>query len=79
MGLLAKIAVEQSLQAVKDYLQNQGHEVFDLNQNVQADAYVISGQDKDVLGMQDVTTKASVLNAKGLTPEEVYQELSNRL
>ncbi|TCS83992.1 uncharacterized protein UPF0180 [Tepidibacillus fermentans] len=76
---MARIAVEQSLQSVKQYLQSKGHDVVDLNQNTQADAFVITGQDKDVMGMQDVTTKSTVINAKGLTPEEVYQMISNHL
>ncbi|MFV9510833.1 YkuS family protein [Tepidibacillus sp. LV47] len=76
---MARIAVEQSLQSVKEYLQNKGYEVVDLNQNTQADAIVITGQDRNILGMQDITTKSPVINAKGLTPEEVYQQLSNRL
>jgi len=40
---------------------------------------IISGQDKDVAGMQDITTDALVINARGRTPEEVYEELSERV
>ena len=75
---MQRVAVEPTLSQVKQYLQAQGLDVTDLNQQAtNADVYVISGQDKDVLGMQDTTTKASVINAEGLTAEEVYQALNN--
>lgn len=75
---MPRIAVEDSLQQLKDFLQNKGYDVTDLNQTAnQVDAIVISGQDKNVMGMQDVTTKAPVIDASGLTAEEVYQQLSN--
>ncbi|OEF99610.1 hypothetical protein BHF71_08280 [Vulcanibacillus modesticaldus] len=76
---MPRIAIEQNLQPVKDYLSNNGYEVVDLNQSLdQVDAIVVSGQDKDVLGMQDITSEAPVINANGLSPEEVYQKISER-
>lgn len=75
---MQRIAVEPTLSQVKQYLQAQGLDVSDLNQQAtNADVIVISGQDKNVLGMEDATTKASVINAEGLTAEEVYQVLNN--
>jgi len=74
---LKRVAVEQSLTPVKEYLSKQGFDVVDLNQQMnQVEAVVISGQDKDVMGMQDMNTKAAVINANGLTPEEVAQFLN---
>jgi len=76
---MRRVAIEQTLGSVKEYLQNNGFDVVDLNQHLtEVDAIVISGQDKDVLGMQDITTTAPVINAKGLTPEEVHQQLTNQ-
>jgi len=76
---MRRVAIEQTLGSVKEYLQNNGFDVVDLNQHLtQVDAIVISGQDKDVLGMQDITTTAPVINAEGLTPEEVHQQLTNQ-
>lgn len=79
MLLLPRVAIEQSLRQIKDYLANYGYECVDLTQQAgQVDAVIISGQDKDMLGMQDITTTAPVINAQGLTPEEVYDALSNQ-
>jgi len=76
---MRRVAIEQTLGSVKEYLQNNGFDVVDLNQHLtEVDAIVISGQDKDVLGMQDITTTAPVINAEGLTPEEVHQQLTNQ-
>ncbi len=35
------------------------------------DAYVISGASENFLGMQDRLVNSSVINASGLTPEDV--------
>lgn len=82
MILLPRIAIEQTLGPIKDYLANNGYEVLDLNQRagqIDADAIIISGQDNNVMGMQDITTTVPVINAKGLTPQEVNRELSERI
>jgi len=76
---MPRVAVEDSLQQVRDFLINKGYDVVDLGHEVKkVDAVVISGQDKDMMGMHDITTTAPVINAQGLTAQEVYQELSNR-
>ncbi len=73
-----KVAIEDTLQNVKEYLVSKGYDVVNLDQQTShVDAIIISGQDKDVLGMEDITTSAPVINAEGLTPNEVYQRLSN--
>lgn len=78
---MPRVAVENSLGSVKEYLQNKGVEVISLEagQKANYDCCVISGQDKDVMGIADVTTKAPVVNAEGMTEEEVYQAVNQRL
>ncbi|MBP1934103.1 YkuS family protein [Ammoniphilus resinae] len=75
---MARIGVEATLSDVKQQLQNSGHEVVDLEaENAQqCDACVISGQDKDVMGMADVATNSSVINAQGMTPQEVVEQVN---
>lgn len=72
---MPRVAMEQSLNYLKNYLISQGVEVTDLNQQTgQVDAVIISGQDKDVMGMEDITSKVPVINARGLTPDlSAYQ------
>ncbi len=79
---MAKIGVEQSLSAVQEALRNQGHEVVELKQEYDTkncDCCVISGMDQNVMGMQDTTMKGPVINADGLTAEQVCQEVDSRL
>ena len=43
------------------------------------DAVVVTGFNKDFLGIEDTNTKAVVIDAKGLTAEQVYNRLENSL
>jgi hypothetical protein len=78
---MAKIGVENSLGDVKEMLQNNGHEVAALDErNVdQFECCVISGQDKNMMGMTETVTKAPVINAQGLTSEQVLQRVQQSL
>jgi galactitol-specific phosphotransferase system IIB component len=80
---MKKIAVEQSLENVKNYLRNQGYDVTDIESTQSNannfDAIVVSGQNSNFLGMHDTNTKASVINAKGMSVEDIHKELNNRL
>ncbi|MCT4621279.1 MAG: YkuS family protein [Marinisporobacter sp.] len=79
---MRKIAVERSLENVKNYLNTNGYEVTDLESaksNLKGfDAIVVSGQNSNLLGMQDTNTRASVINATGMTPEDVQKQITNR-
>lgn len=75
------IAVEENLPQISEYLRGSGFQTVNTTDaNVKrAAAVVISGADKDVLGMEAVVTGAPVINARGLTPEEVLQMLNSRM
>ncbi|MCX7748425.1 MAG: YkuS family protein [Clostridia bacterium] len=85
-----KIAIEANLTPIKDYLSNKGFQVesVDISPNSakeakqgfdKYDAFVVTGLNSNFLGIQDTTTKAVVIDATGLTPDEVYSQLKNRL
>lgn len=79
---MARIGVEQSLSNVKEALMEKGYNVVDLKNEDDAkncDMAVISGQDKDVMGIADVVTENSVINAQGVSAEEVCDMLSERV
>ena len=40
---------------------------------------MISGQDQNVMGIQNVVTQGSVINADGMTAEEVCQQVANKV
>lgn len=80
---MKRIAVENALGNVKSYLQQQGYTVESLENNKSNlnsfDAVVVSGQDSNFLGMHDTSTNSSVIYARGLTPQDVYSQLENRM
>ncbi|MBM7693434.1 glutamine amidotransferase PdxT [Peribacillus deserti] len=79
---MARIGVEQSLTNVSEALRGRGHEVVELKQesDVQGcDACVITGLDSNVMGMTDASIQGSVIEANGLTAEEVCSHVENRL
>jgi hypothetical protein len=82
VDIMAKIGVEQSLSDIQEALREKGHNVIELKQEYDTegcDCCVVSGLDMNVMGMQDTVTKGSVINANGLTAEEVCQQVENRI
>lgn len=81
VNTMAKIAVEGSMQDVQSALQSSGHEVVTMNEsNIQGcQCCVISGQDKNVMGMADRATQASVINAEGMTADEIVAQVNQRV
>ncbi|MBA2874163.1 YkuS family protein [Thermaerobacillus caldiproteolyticus] len=79
---MAKIGVEHSLTNVQEALKAKGHEVVPLRQENDAkgcDCCVITGQDSNVMGIQNTVTAGSVIEASGLTADEVCQKVEERL
>ena len=76
---MARIAVEDSLDAVKQALQNSGHEVVSMDNLDNIDCAVISGLDNNVMGISDRATKASVIDASGMTADEVVRRVDQSL
>ncbi|WP_042355428.1 YkuS family protein [Bacillus rubiinfantis] len=79
---MAKIGVEQSLTNVTEALREKGYDVVELKQETDAknvDCCVVTGLDSNVMGIQDTVTKAPVIDANGLSAEEVCREVEQRL
>ncbi len=76
-----KIAIEPALTNVKDYLLGMGYKVESIDVNKETgslrgfDAIVVNGMSSNLLGMSNTRAKASVINADGLTPQEVAQRI----
>ncbi|WP_068672533.1 YkuS family protein [Oceanobacillus sp. Castelsardo] len=79
---MARIGVEGTLSDVKAALMEMGHEVVDLRTESDVngcDCCIISGMDKDVMGMADVSTEAPVINAQGYAAQDIVQMINERL
>jgi hypothetical protein len=74
-----RVAIEQNLEPIQQYLQQQGYQCEQLNQqNASAQGYsaiIISGADRNLMGIENATTQAPVINADGMTPQDVAQRL----
>jgi hypothetical protein len=79
---MAKVGVEQSLTNVQQALRDKGYQVVELKQESDARdcaCCVITGLDSNVMGMHDTSIKGSVIEASGMTADEVCREVENRL
>ncbi len=79
---MTKIGVEQSLTNIQQALRDKGYEVVDLKQETDAAGCaccVVTGLDSNVMGIADTSTQASVIDADGMTAEEVCTQVENRL
>ncbi|GAX89127.1 YkuS family protein [Effusibacillus lacus] len=77
-----RIAVEANLSPVREYLSNKGFQVDTLDasnmnqaRNNNYAAVVISGTDQNLMGIHNVAQDCPVINAHGLTPEQVYNRI----
>lgn len=80
-----KIAIEPALTPIKDYLTGKGFNVECVNLGKQNtsnmsgyDVFVVTGMNANVMDIQQTQTKAIVINADGLTPEEVAKQLNGK-
>lgn len=76
-----KIAVERSLTNVHQALQGSGFQTveLDLATTSEVGAIVISGQDQNFLGMHDTDSAIPVINAEGLTADDVLKAVKKRI
>lgn len=76
---MAKIAVEPSLTDVKQLLQQQGHEVVSMDNMADCSCAVITGQDNNIMGMANTSTKASVINAQGKSAQQIVDQITQAI
>ena len=80
---MKSVAVERGLSPVKLYLESQGCQVVEL-QNGDTSArgsavMVVTGADKNLMGIQSVRENIPIITADGLTPEDVYERVQSYL
>ncbi len=84
--MMKRVAIEDALGNVSKYLSEQGYEIVSLDPHTQTgaelqncDAIVVSGGDSDLMGINNVLTKSPVIEARGMSPEQVHDELQRRI
>lgn len=79
---MAKIGVEHSLTDVQQALQQKGHQIIQLHSEQDAqgcDCCIITGMDSNVMGMSDRSIDGPVIEASGLTAEEICRQVESRI
>lgn len=81
---MTKIGVEQSLTDIHEALAELGYEVTELRHAADAagidfDFCVVTGLDTNVMGIQEARTDASIIEANGMTANEIVNEIRSRL
>ncbi|HUW66100.1 MAG TPA: YkuS family protein [Spirochaetia bacterium] len=68
-----------NLHSYRETLTGHGYRVVPLTSLDGADAAVIAGMDRDLLGHQDIVFPGPVIDASGMTAAQVVNELDQRL
>lgn len=84
---MKSIGIQKGLNTVKDYLQNSGYQTYEVdttNKNNTTtlksfDALIVTGMDDNEMGYDNTSTKIPVVNANGMTPEDVKKFLDTNL
>lgn len=76
----ATVAIEGQLSPFSRVLKDAGYHVIPLDDQAlhRAQAIVVQGTDNNFLGMDDPLTKAPVINADGMTPDQVLSQVDRR-
>ncbi|ART76167.1 YkuS family protein [Sutcliffiella horikoshii] len=79
---MPKIGVEQSLTDVQQALQQKGYDVVQLTNENDAkgcDCCVVTGIDNNVMGISNSVTAGSVIEASGMTADQICQQVESRI
>lgn len=76
---MKKIAIQENLTNVKEYLCNAGYEVKVIDEKMKqnpsclkdCDALVLNDLSKNAMGFENATTSCSTIDALGMTPEQI--------
>ncbi|MCK1991004.1 YkuS family protein [Peribacillus muralis] len=79
---MSRIGVEESLTNIQEALREKGFDVVEIKQEADAknlDCCVVTGMESNVMGISDPSIKASIIDANGLTADEVCNKVEDKL
>lgn len=79
---MAKVAIDETLQYMEDALREKGYDVVILENGMSpedCDCCVISGMDENFMGIQTTVTQAPVLDARGMSIDEICEHLNRHI
>ncbi|HHY14487.1 MAG TPA: YkuS family protein [Firmicutes bacterium] len=75
-----KIAIEDGLSNIRSYLEENGFKTIGLSESPQqASLFIVSGMDTNPLGDAATTSRTPVIEAAGLSAQQVLEEVEKRL
>jgi len=83
---MKKIAIQEGLNPIKDYLSNEGYTIkeFD-NRKKNAgnflnkyDAIIVTGENQDIMGVEETISITPIIDATGMTGEEVKMRIEKK-
>lgn len=83
---MKKIGVEKGLNTIADYLSSEGYSVEILGEDLQSsiekcddlDVIVSADYNTNMMGISDTSTKVPIINASGLTEEEIKNMIEHK-
>jgi galactitol-specific phosphotransferase system IIB component len=84
---MKRIGVEKGLSTIADYLKAEGYSVEILGEDLQSnaakcnnlDVIVSADYNTNMMGFSDTSTKVPIINASGLTQEEVKNMIEKKI
>jgi len=83
---MKKIGVEKGLNTIADYLNSEGYSVEILGEDLKSsiakcddlDVIVSADYNTNMMGISDTSTKVPIINASGLTQEEIKNMIEQK-
>ena len=85
---MKKVAVQKGLNPIKDYLSEEGYTVKEFDNSKKNsgnfldryDAVIVTGENQNIMGVEDTISSTPIIDASGMTGEQVKEQIekSNR-
>jgi len=84
---MKKIGLEKGLSTIADYLSSEGYSVEILSEDIQnniekcndLDVIITADYNTNMMGFSDTSTKVPIINASGLTQEEIKDKIEQKI
>ena len=76
----SRIVVDDELGNIKSTLKEKGFTVLGMNElDKNPDVVIVSGMEKNVMGIQDIQTDVPIISVLGMDEDEVIKELYKKI
>lgn len=80
---MKKVAIQKGLKPIKDYLSKEGYTVKEFeNRKKNAgnflnryDAVIVTGENQNIMGVENTISSTSIIDATGMTGEEIKNQI----